>query len=327
MEIMTITEVSKAFGVSTRLLRYYEQINLLSSKKIEDYAYRVYDKKAVTRLNQIILLRKLRIPLKQIKRIFESSNAETILEIFTTSLSEINNEITALKTMQIILNTFVQRLRLEANIPISSMLFSDEVILDAINSLTLTKINFKEEKSMNDLNKANEVLTKLNVRIVQIPPITVASYHFIGENPEETVGNVISKFAKDVNLYEIKPDAKLYGFNHPDPCETGEPHGYEDWVTIPEDMEVPAPLVKKQFAGGLYAAHTIKFPNFHEWNSLADWVKNSDKYDANYSPKGGKIMHGCLEDHLNWVYANHLGWPENFIDGQIDLLLPVKLKA
>jgi hypothetical protein len=91
-------------------------------------------------------------------------------------------------------------------------------------------------------------------------------------------------------------------------------------------MEVPAPLIKKQFAGGLYAIHTIKFPDFHEWKNFHKWVEDSDKYNANYAPEGDELMKGCLEDHLNWVYANHLDWPENFIDGQMDLLLPVKLK-
>lgn len=38
---------------------------------------------------------------------------------------------------------------------------------------------------MNDLNKASETLQKIdNVRIVHVPPFTVASSHFIGENPE-----------------------------------------------------------------------------------------------------------------------------------------------
>lgn len=34
-------------------------------------------------------------------------------------------------------------------------------------------------------------------------------------------------------------------------------------------------------------------------------------------------MGGCLEEHLNWIYAAH-GWQENGIDGQIDLMIPIK---
>ena len=51
-----------------------------------------------------------------------------------------------------------------------------------------------------------------------------------------------------------------------------------------------------------------------------------DKYDADYSALGEEIMGGCLEEHLNWVYSSYKKWPENGIDGYLDLLLPVKLK-
>lgn len=34
-------------------------------------------------------------------------------------------------------------------------------------------------------------------------------------------------------------------------------------------------------------------------------------------------MGGCLEEHLNWVYASHTGWQDD-VTGQLDLLLPIK---
>jgi DNA gyrase inhibitor GyrI/DNA-binding transcriptional MerR regulator len=288
----------------------------------------MYREDSVLRLRQTVFLRNLRIPLKQISRIFSTPDTQTLLDVLIQSTHEITDEITALSTMRIILEKFISELRTQTEIPLKTALFSDKAMLDVIDSLSLTKINFKEEKSMDNLNKAHEELSKLkNVRIVQLPPFTVASYHFIGADPEETVGEVISKFCLDTKLYEVKPDARMFGFNHPNPSVHSEYHGYEDWVTIPDDLEVPAPLVKKQFQGGLYAVHNIKFPNFHEWRDLSYWVANNNKYEPNYSPEGTEIMDGCLEEHVNWVYANHLGWPDNFIDGQLDLYCPVKLKA
>lgn len=56
MELQTITQVSKSFNISTRTLRYYEQIGLLASVKKDEYAYRTYDETAVHRLQQIIVL-------------------------------------------------------------------------------------------------------------------------------------------------------------------------------------------------------------------------------------------------------------------------------
>ena len=37
---LTVTEVSRAYGVSARMLRHYEK--LFSSGRKEDYSYRVY---------------------------------------------------------------------------------------------------------------------------------------------------------------------------------------------------------------------------------------------------------------------------------------------
>lgn len=61
--LKTITQVTKSFGISTRMLRYYEQIGLIQSQRMEGYSYRVYDAAACLTINQIIVLRKLRIPL------------------------------------------------------------------------------------------------------------------------------------------------------------------------------------------------------------------------------------------------------------------------
>lgn len=327
MEIMTISEVSKSFKVSTRTLRYYEKIGLLPSKHEEDYAYRVYDESSVKRLQCILILRKLRISLKEIALILENPEQLQITQIFQKNIAELNGEITALNIIRDVLEVFVSRLNESMGTKIRLDLLGDADIIKFIEPLTPSRINFKEERSMEELNKVNEELGKLKkARIVLLPPVTVASYHFVGENPEETVGDVVDKFACESKLYEKKPDARMFGFNHPNPSPKRTNYGYEVWVTIPEDMEVTAPLVKKRVEGGMYAAHTIAFPDFEEWQLLTKWVEESDKYESNYSEQGEEIMDGCLEEHLNWVYSSYMGWPKKGIDGYIDLLLPVKLK-
>ena len=57
MELITITQISKMFDISTRMLRYYEQIGLLKSLRKDDYTYRVYDTHSVIRLQQIIMIK------------------------------------------------------------------------------------------------------------------------------------------------------------------------------------------------------------------------------------------------------------------------------
>jgi len=335
MELATIGQVSRMFGISTRMLRYYEQIGLLPSLKKDAYAYRVYDAQSISRLQQIIILRKLRISLKQIKMIFENADTKNMTDIFMQNVSEIENEITALSTMRAILNNFINELQSKSQISLDTVLFSDEVMLNAVNSLSLTKINFKEEKSMNDLSKASEALSRLtDVRVLHLPPCTVAASHCFGkangeagDGPESKAGNRLMEFVLKSNLYQVKPDARVFGFNHPNPSRDRDDYGYEFWVAIPDDMEVPEPFRKKHFQGGLYAAHMIQMGNFHEWEWLAKWVRENQQYDADYSHKGEEIMGGCLEEHLNFVYnacESNVKWSDSEI--QLDLLLPIKLK-
>lgn len=322
MNDMTVREVSRSYNVSTRMLRYYEKEGLITCKYREDYAYRMYDETAVRRLQQILLLRKLRIPLKQIKVILNTADQSETVSIFLTQISALEDEIASLKVIRDILAALVDR---SAQKPLS--LLENEALRFAVEMLPLSKNVLKEKYTMSDLNQANANMNRAeNVRILLLPPCTVASYHYIGQDPEEKVGEVMSEFVQSSRLYDRKPDARMFGFNHPNPGILEGIHGYEDWVTIPEDMDVPKPLEKKHFAGGLYAVLTIPFPEFHLWKNLEQWVQDSEQYAPNYSEQGDEIMGGCLEEHLNWVYAAHMGWPENGIDGQIDLMLPVKKK-
>ncbi|ULQ58773.1 effector binding domain-containing protein [Brucepastera parasyntrophica] len=327
MELKTVSEVSRGFGISTRTLRYYEELGLIESIRREGYAYRMYTEQSVRRLNQIIILRKLRIPLKQIHDILKNGDAVTAIEAFSDQVEELSDEITALSTIRTILEQLIDELSRKAQMNIRFELTTDETLLKAINALSLTRIQFKEEKSMEELNSAHKSLTKLkDVRIVYLPPCTVAAAHYIGENPEDTAGKMIDDFVQEQKLYEIKPDARLFGFNHPSPTQENQIYGYEFWITIPDNMAVPAPLEKKRFEGGLYAAHMIVMPNFHEWQWLADWVVNDNpKYAPNDICDGGEHMGGLLEEHLGYLYYARPGNAE-YNGHQFDLLFPIRLK-
>lgn len=323
MKLMTISEVTKAFHISTRTLRYYDQIGLLPSTRKEDYAYRVYDEYSVKRLQQIITLRKLRIPLKKIAMIFNDTKQASIIEIFQENINELDDEIIALQTIRDILHLFITKLNSTAHTRIKLDLLDDAELMSVIHTLSLSKINFKEEHSMDDLNKANDTLSTLkNVRILYLPPCTVAASHYFGENPEEHAGARLDQFAKGIELHKIKPDVRIFGFNNPSPVGN-ETYGYEFWVTIPDDLEVPAGLQKKQFGGGLYAAHCIKMGDFHEWQLLAKWIENNNEYA--YDAREPYGMHGSLEEHLN-AHSYYAGEEKAASFIQLDLLIPIKAK-
>jgi len=180
---------------------------------------------------------------------------------------------------------------------------------------------------LENLIKANEKIKKLtdrDVRIIYLPPSEVATFQYIGENPEMNVHKVMDNFVRESNLASIYPDLRHYGFNSPTPADETGHHGYEVWVTIPDGFSVPAPLVKKQFKGGLYAAHMIPFGAFDEWDLLSEWLEKNNKYELR-SRCDNSNMYGLLEEHLNYVNRVHLSDPEG--EGcQMDLLMPIKLK-
>ncbi len=337
MELHTISQISKAFNLSTRTLRYYEQIGLITSERAEDYAYRVYTEDTVRRLEQIIVLRKLRIPLGQIAFILKCENATEIIDTFRQSLAEVDDEITALSTIRDIIAGFVSRLDdiIDQNgETIKLSLMDDTALLEAVDALTIRKTPLKDEKTVADLQTANEKLSKLtdrDVRIVYLPPETVAAAHYIGEGCEGVVYGQINKFINESNLHQYKPDFRVFGFNNPiSTTAAGTPSaGYEAWVTIPDDMEVQEPLKKKTFTGGLYAAHMIPMGAFDEWALLGQWLLSNSKYDhawgeVRVTPYDAE-MDWAMEEPLNF-YNISREWDNGADVQQLDLLFPIKLK-
>ena len=118
------------------------------------------------------------------------------------------------------------------------------------------------------------------------------------------------------NSLHKKSGFRHFGFDNPSPSDNNPVYGYEMWVVIPDNFDVPDPLVIKQFNGGLYASISTKMSEIGErWQQLCNWVKDSNKYDVDFSFQ-------CLEECIDF---------ETFISGddnaqQLDLLEPIKLK-
>ncbi|MDQ0362055.1 MerR family transcriptional regulator [Breznakia pachnodae] len=334
MELQTVSQVSKEYGVSTRMLRYYEQVGLLHSLRKEGYAYRVYDNDALTRLQQIIVLRKLRIPVKQIIRILNNSDAVQVVEIFRENIDQLDDEITALSTVKSILLRFVEEIREKTDV--SLHLLSDDTLLSVIGSLSFSDNQIKkvkEEISMEELNKADQSLSKItdkDVRIIYLPPMTMAAVYASGEGCEGVTGDLINQFVVDNNLLDIKPDLRSFGFDCPieEPEIGRKSHRYEMWVSVPDDMEIPKPFVRREFKGGLYAAHVLRSWDFQDWRLLGDWVKESDKYDNDWGSsrwQSKETLFGQgLEETLNFYNYARKGFPMQ--EMQLDLLFPIKEK-
>jgi DNA-binding transcriptional MerR regulator len=76
----TVQKLGSLAGISTRTLRYYDEIGILKPARISSSGYRIYGQKEVDRLQQILFYRELGVNLDSIKEIvsapsFDGANA------------------------------------------------------------------------------------------------------------------------------------------------------------------------------------------------------------------------------------------------------------
>lgn len=74
----TIQGLSNLAGISTRTLRYYDEIGLLKPARINSSGYRIYGEAEVDRLQQIMFYRELGVRLDKIKEIMSSPSFDKI---------------------------------------------------------------------------------------------------------------------------------------------------------------------------------------------------------------------------------------------------------
>jgi DNA-binding transcriptional MerR regulator len=68
----TVQKLAKLAGVSSRTLRYYDEIGILKPARINSSGYRIYGVKEVDLLQQILYYRELEMDLEQISKIIHS---------------------------------------------------------------------------------------------------------------------------------------------------------------------------------------------------------------------------------------------------------------
>lgn len=70
----TVQKLAKLAGISSRTLRYYDEVGILKPARINSSGYRIYGQKEVDQLQQILFYRELGVQLEMIKEIMTSPN-------------------------------------------------------------------------------------------------------------------------------------------------------------------------------------------------------------------------------------------------------------
>lgn len=118
-------------------------------------------------------------------------------------------------------------------------------------------------------------MSDLEVRIVQMEPMRVASAHGFGTSPEEQAWNKILAFAEAKGIDH--KDARFFGFNNPNPSPGSPNYGYEQWMTVNSQVQGEGEVTIKEIPARLYAvARCEGLGNIGEvWKQLVLWFEDS----------------------------------------------------
>jgi len=121
----TIKEIADLASVTTRTIRYYDEIGLLDPALTGDNGYRYYDQDSLLRLQQILFFRELDVPLKEIRLIMSRTDFDL--------LSALENHRSALQTKVLRLETLIDTLdRTVASVK-GEGIMSDKEIYEGFN--------------------------------------------------------------------------------------------------------------------------------------------------------------------------------------------------
>lgn len=118
-------------------------------------------------------------------------------------------------------------------------------------------------------------MSELEVRIVQMEPMRVASAHGFGTNPEEQAWDKILAFAKAQGL--DTEQARFFGFNNPNPSPGSPNYGYEQWITVGPHVEASGEITIKEIPARQYAVTRCESLNTitETWRKLVLWFEDS----------------------------------------------------
>ena len=204
-DLIKIREVTERYNIPARTLRYYEDMGLIESARVADYAYRLYDQRALKRLEQILILRKLNISIKDIQLIFQSAGSDVVLDVLGRKVEDINDEVDLLRDLRDIILEFIEQIR--------KMDFSSDAdvkLLYERAATVETRIeNIPYEGNASKANRLFDISEKLKkapeVRIVQINPFKAFS------SGADSIENVMGPFQEWQEAHNHLVKKMMYG--------------------------------------------------------------------------------------------------------------------
>ena len=164
-------------------------------------------------------------------------------------------------------------------------------------------------------------MDELDVRIVKLEPLFVASVLGFGKEPEGIAHQKLQAFAKPRGYLDDPKNHRIFGFNNPNPSVGSPNYGYELWIEVAPGTQTDGEVTIRSFPGGLYAVArcVIKDGSPYDlipqtWHKLVAWREKS-------AYKGAE--HQWLEEQIS---PEEAGISLDVSKGEfiLDLYLPIR---
>jgi DNA gyrase inhibitor GyrI len=126
-------------------------------------------------------------------------------------------------------------------------------------------------------------MSDLDVHIVTLDPMRVASVRVVSESPEVDAWAKLRSWAETKGFLQDDENHPIFGFNNPNPQPDNKEYGYEFWIKVGTDVESEGDVEVKDYPGGLFAVTTCKLTGdpsgrniLETWKALLEWVKTSN---------------------------------------------------
>lgn len=174
-ELSKIRDVAVKYDISARTLRYYEDMGLITSIRNEDYAYRLYDDANMQRLEQILILRKLNISIKDIQRIFATSGSEVVLEVLGNKVEAIDEEVSLLHELREIVLAFIRQIE-QADFGKESDV---KLLYEKAKDLETQLVNADYEGNQSNVSRLLEVTEKLDKKVPDVMIVRIPAFRAV----------------------------------------------------------------------------------------------------------------------------------------------------
>ena len=299
MELVRINEVVDSFGISSRTLRYYEEMGLLWSNRPDNKAQRYYDDSALERLKQIIVLRKLQIPIKDIAAIFSSEDTAALIQAFVGKLESLDGEISALSELRRLVDEFLHEMLMSGIKKISAIPLLYE---ETEKRLASSKGETLSYEKLSEVSR--EALRLHDVRIIRLSPMRMLTSRL-------KTGQLV--WQDDMqNLFAGYGFVSNPGFRD---CFFRKENG--EWtmlIQIPPDYENTTEYADEDFTGGLFAVASAFFEDMDDtFILLRDWIGKNEHYALGTGSE-------FIEEIMPWDIV------ERFGRYQQDVFIPIKIQ-